>query len=134
MDNPEPMSYQHFLVGLGILSSNYPPRAQNENSADALAIAWWITLKSEIHWLTNDIYDQAIKITLRAVKDYLPPVGAFLDTCREEKRQLERTRALPVPAPVPATHETYKRFQEMAQKITGRIPDASRVIHRQGQP
>ena len=87
------LDYQTFMVGLAMLCANYPPRGSGEASTEALATAWWLVIERERRWLTREVWGAALVATLRSVKDYLPPVGRFLDICKEESRAVVLAQA-----------------------------------------
>ena len=96
-----PLDYEHFLMGMGLLTANYPPRAGSADSADALLTAWWSVL-SDKPWITNAVFEAAVRLTLEHVTDYLPSVGAFARLCRDAREDMARgaqhAAALPPPA------------------------------------
>ena|SRR3990167_257705 len=116
-----PLDYVVFLVGLGKLIANYPPRADSQARADALLALWWEILSGK-EWLTVDVFDRAVTWTAEHVTDYLPSVGKFLEVCqmlRPKEVPKVLTDEQPYNPPPPHIRAALERFRSRGMASEG---------------
>jgi len=110
------LTYEKYLVGMGLLTANYPPRGYEVQSFDALYKAWWsvihgtdeedsrgvITVIGGKPWITEAVFVRGVRECLSTVKGWLPTVSEFVGLCNYAKSLIEdevsASRSLPPPA------------------------------------
>jgi hypothetical protein len=144
------LGYGRFLAGMALLTTNYPPRGGSAEAGEALLAAWWGVLSGK-EWITDAIFEAAVRLTLEHVTDFLPSVGEFARICgiasddlaRETRREAQAALRPPAYAdPHAATPEERERWaredawirqwypRAVASRVTGdtleRMPAAER--------
>jgi hypothetical protein len=102
-----PLTYEHFLLGMGKLLPAYPPRSGSDAGTDGLLAAWWEVLGGK-PWLTVAVFNEAVRETLSMPKEFLPSPGQFLDVCKLiwEEWDREKAQATLAALPLPPRPET----------------------------
>ena len=136
-----PLEYDHFVNRWIQLYLNYPPRGQTVEDRASLLQFWWEALETKVKqgWLTAEVFEKAVARTREDVKDYLPPVGRFLETC-EAYRPTQEWLPPPVPNDVLPTREECQKLIRQGQEKARREREerearqAREVSRRVGPP